>query len=308
MPKPAIEYFTFTYPRRSSDFCLRAVREPCAVFGVTDMIGHPRGLRWRNYMQVMNRHLGTMLRSVSPADLDALTSALSQQLLWHSRQIHDFRIVHDRAAFGFCLAMAAIHGSACRVMWLGDCRAYRIRRGDRDPATGERAFEVTCLTHDHNALGESVGREGGMVLFRSEMIEQSKRLGAFLGIEDDDLFGSLLRETVTVPALTPDDCLILITDGIYMPHLRAQMDASNFRLSRETYYLESWFRNLFTAADRRIPEDEFNYWPEMATILVEETLRHAGRRKQYLDDMAVTGIYIPAPEPGRGKPETADPS
>ncbi len=295
MADPAPEYFTFTYPRRSSDFCLRAIRGTSAVFGVADMIGHPRGLRWRNYMNVMNRHLDEALRSSEVADVSALTDALREQLMWHSRQIHNFRVTHDKAAFGFCLAMAALHGTSCRIVWLGDCRAYRIRRMGIDPSSGDRQFEVTCLTHDHNGLGDTVGREGGITLFQNEMIEQSKRLGAFLGLDDDNLIARLLQEAVAPVSLTPDDCLLLMTDGIYMPHLRAQMDASNFRLTTATYYLESWFQNVLAAADRRIPTGEFNYWPELATIIVEETLRHAGRRKQYLDDMAITGVYFPGP-------------
>ena len=286
------EYFTFTYPRRSSDFCLRAARGPAAVFGVADMIGHRRGLRWRNYMHVMNRQLGHALRSEATRDVATLTDAVREQLMWHSRQIHNFRVTHDKAAFGFCLAMAALHGSDCRVFWLGDCRAYRVRRGDVDPSSGDRRFEVTCLTHDHNALGESVDREGGFTLFQNEMVEQSKRLGAFLGLDNDDRIAGILRDAVTPVALTPDDCLFLMTDGVYMPHLRAQMDAANFRLSRSTYYLETWFQNLLIAADRRIPAGEANYWPEIGTILVEETLRHTAKRRQYLDDMAVTGVYL----------------
>jgi serine/threonine protein phosphatase PrpC len=290
------EYFTFTYPRRSSDFCLRAVRGPRAIFGVADMIGHPRGLRWRNYMRVMNRQLAHSLRAAAHADVAALTDFLREQLLWHSRQIHNFRVTHDRAAFGFCLAMAATHGSDCRVVWLGDCRAYRVRRGGVDSASGDRQFDVTCLTRDHNALGEAVGSNAGFTLFQNEMIEKSKQLGAFLGIDNDDLVARLLLEAVTPVDLTSEDCLFLMTDGIYMPHLRAQMDSANFRLSTATYYLEEWFRNLLVAADRRIPADEANYWPEIGTILVEETLRYAAKRRQYLDDMAITGVYMAPPE------------
>ncbi len=286
------DYFTFTYPRRSSDFCLRAARGPVSIFGVADMIGHPRGLRWRNYMHVMNRQLSHTLRSAHPADVVALTEFLREQLLWHSRQIHSFRVSHDRAAFGFCLAMAALHGTACRVAWLGDCRAYLVRRGGLDAASGDREFDVTCLTRDHNALGEAVGNGEGFTLFQNEMIEKSKRLGAFLGLDNDDLVARILREAVAPVDLTSEDCLFLMTDGIYMPHLRAQMDSANFHLSTATYYLEDWFRNLLVAADRRIPAGEPNYWPEIGTILVEETLRYAAKRRQYLDDMAVTGVYL----------------
>jgi len=295
MPAPLPEHFTFTYPRRSSDFCLRAEHGARAVFGVADMIGHPQGLRWRNYMHVMNRHLGESIASTRTDDIGALVEEVCGHLLWHSRQIHNLRVAHDKAAFGFCLAMAVMIGSECRVLSLGDCRAYRIRRGGIGPASGERQFEVRCMTRDHNALGDVVAREGVLTLFQTEMVEQTKRLGAFLGLDNDDLVARILHDAVVPVDLTPDDCLLLVTDGIYMPHLRAQMDSANFRLTRDMLYLEPWFEHVMRGADRRIPEGEFNYWPEMATILVEETLRHAGRRRQYLDDMAVTGIYLAPP-------------
>ena len=62
-----LEYCTFTHPRRSSDYSLRAVdREDgavAAVYAAADMIGKPRGLKWRNYMRTLEilftRHLKT---------------------------------------------------------------------------------------------------------------------------------------------------------------------------------------------------------------------------------------------------------
>ena len=35
------------------------------------------------------------------------------------------------------------------------------------------------------------------------------------------------------------------------------------------------------------------YWSELATILVEETLKLVRHRRHYRDDMALTGIYVP---------------
>lgn len=292
MNRMAPEYFTFTHPRRSSDFSLNATAGDCSVYGVADMIGHPHGLRWRNYMRVMNRHLKTSILKAGPSDAASLSRLITDQLLWHSRTIHEFRVQHDREAFGFCLALAGMHGVDCRVVWLGDCRVYRVRRGARDRNTGMRAFDVACLTKDHNALGELVEKRGDVVLFRDEMIKLSKRLGAFMGMDSDDVVAARLAASVTPVVVQPGDCLLLMTDGVYTPHLRAQMDSANFHLSHDTYYLESWFAHLFAEASLRVPDGEFNYWPEMATILIEQTLRHVRRRKRYRDDMALTGVYL----------------
>lgn len=293
MSEAPLEHFTFTHPWLSSDFCVRSVRPSRVLFGVADMIGHPRGLRWRNYMRVLNRYIGGLLDAPPAETVGDLEAKLREHLLWHDRQVHRFRISHDRAAFGFCVLFAIFDGAGGRILWLGDCRAYRVRRGARDPATGERAFEVVCLTRDHNAMGEMIEAGEPLTLFRTEMTEQTKRLSAFLGLGAEDRVRDLLSRSIAIPPLSADDCLLLMTDGVYTPHLRAQMDATNFRVSAPHYYLEPWFANLFAAADRRIPPEEPNYWPELATILVEETLAMVRRRPHYRDDMALCGLCAP---------------
>ncbi len=290
-PAPPLEYFTFTYPWRSSDYCVQAVCPPKALFGVSDMVGHPHGLRWRNYMRVLNRYIGRLLSHHPATDLAGLQELLTEHLLWHDRQIFAFRQLHDQAAFGFCVLFAFFDGTAGRIQWLGDCRAYRITRGPI-AADGRRAFRVRCLTRDHNELAEAVAREGELVLFRDELMERSKRLGAFLGMGDSQHNRNVLVRSVSIDPLTPDDCVILMTDGIYIPHLRASLDGINFRVNRDRLYLESWFAHMLTEADLRLPPDEPNYWPELATILVEETIKLVRRRRHYRDDMALTGIYL----------------
>ena len=287
------DYFTFTYPRRSSDFCLCALRPPRALFGVSDMIGHPEGLRWRNYMRVLARDLRRLIEGDAGAGLAELQARLTGHLLWHDQQIFEFRQRHDRAAFGFCVLFVFLEGVAGRLHWLGDCRAYRITRSPRDPADGSRRFRVRCLTRDHNALAALVEDRGEITLFRDEMIEQAKRLNAFLGLGVEEHNRELLTRATPIEPLTTDDCLLLMTDGLYVPHLRASLDGLNFHLNHERLYLESWLARLLEEADRRIPDDEPNYWSELATILVEETLKLVRHRRHYRDDMALTGIYVP---------------
>lgn len=288
--EPSLEYFTFTHPWRSSDFCLAARHRDRALFGVADMIGHPAGLRWRNYMRVLNRYAARVLELPDSAPLAELEAHFRDHLLWHDRQIFTFRTSHDQAAFGFCMAAALFLGLEGRLLWLGDCRAYRLRRGPRGP-DGRRKFEVTCLTTDHNALGRLVETKGELTLFRAEFLEHTKQLDAFLGLGAEEHNRELLTRSMPIEPLGPNDCLLLLSDGVYVPHLRAQLDGANFRVDRHIAYLESWFADFFADADRRIPDDEFNYWPELATILVEATLQLVRYRHHYRDDMAIVGVY-----------------
>ncbi len=297
MADPVVEYFEFSYPRRSSDFCLRIQCPPRMVFGVADMIGHPHGLRWRNYIRVLNRFIAELLRHTQTVGtLDEIVAALREHLLWHDRQIYEFRMAHDRSAFGFCLILAVVDSTGARLLWLGDCRAYRVRRRSARSADRPAVFDVECLTKDHNALGQTLEQRGELTVYQAQLPEMTKRLGAFLGIGVEPVVRGLLEHSVTLPALTADECLLLMTDGIYMPHLRAQLEGIQQRLSRSQYYLETWFADRLSAADERIPLDEFNYWPELATVLVEETLDLTRRRRHYRDDMALVGMYLAEPE------------
>lgn len=287
---PSLDYFTFTYPWRSSDYCLTARHGNRALFGVADMIGHPQGLRWRNYMRVLSRYASRLLELPDQTPSSEIEAHLRDHLLWHDRQIFNFRMSHDQAAFGFCIATALLDGIEGRLLWLGDCRAYRLRRGPRE-RNGRRCFQVTCLTTDHNGLGHLIETHGETTLFQSEFLEQTKNLDAFLGLGAEEHNRERLSRSVPIAPIEADDCLLLITDGVYVPHLRAQLDGANFRVNRRIAYLESWLANFFAEADLRIPEEEFNYWPELATILIEATLKIVRRRRHYRDDMALVGIY-----------------
>ncbi len=307
LSEPLLEYFTFSYPWRSSDFCLHARCRDRALFGVADMIGHPHGLRWRNYMRVLNRYAAHLLQQTDSTSLGEMESLFRDHLLWHDRQIFNFRMSHDHAAFGFCIAAALMQGLEGRLLWLGDCRAYRLRRGPRGP-DGMRRFEVSCLTTDHNGLGRLIAHRGELTLFRAEFLEQTKRLDAFLGLGAEEHNRDLLCRSVPIPPLELDECLLLLTDGVYVPHLRAQLDGANFRVDRSIAYLEPWLAGFFTDADRRIPDDELNYWPELVTILVEATLKLVRFRRHYRDDMAIVGVYRTDEMSARTSPPRRPPS
>lgn len=295
-----VEYFTFTHPKRSSDFCIRAAAPKTdgvtpTVFGVADMIGHPTGLRWRNYMHVFERQMSRALRAAPPRNPEELHRIVLDQLAWQSAQIHRFRSAHDRGAFGFCVCMAEAFGRLVRVAWLGDCRAYLLRRHGNGP-DAPASFEVRCLTEDHNELTPLLRAEEETVLFKHELVERSKRLSRFLGIEDDAAVRETLEQSHTDLELGPGECLILLTDGIYMPHVRQLVEGANDRFTADRYRLESWLAGTLEKADARIPDGEANYWQELVTILLEMTLDHTKRNRRRRDDMALTGLYL---MPGR---------
>ncbi len=297
MHPDALEYFTYTHPRRSSDYALRAVLPPprdglCGVYAAADMIDHPMGLRWRHYMKTAERLLHERLKEEDPADFDSLYDLIASELVWHSRQISGLRDSHDADAFGFCLSGAAVLGARCRVFRLGDCRAYHVRRLT-PRADRQGGFEVRCLTRDQNALGFQMAEEKTMSFFRNELIDLSKHLGCFMGIQQVDLVEHSLRREFTDVTLAPGECLLLATDGLYMPHLRALLDACAHRITEEQYYLEAWFGEHMARAHERIPPEELDYWPEIATMLIEATLEFGLRRYKYNDDIAVVGLYVP---------------
>lgn len=295
MPGTVLEHFTFTHPRRSSDFCLRAAGPAAGdvtpvVYGVADMIGHPTGLRWSSYMGVFERQLKRVLRAGAPADPEALHRIVLDFLAEQSVRLNRFRSVHDRSAFGFCVCMAECFGRRVRVVWLGDCRAYRLRRRGRGrdvPAV----FEAECLTEDHNDIARLVREGEGTILFKHELVERSKCLNRFLGIDDDDAVRDTLARSHLDLELGPGECLVLLTDGVYMPHVRQLVENASERLTMDRYRLETWLCAMLADVDQHIPSVEPDYWEELVSIFLEQTLAHTRRHRRFRDDMALVGIY-----------------
>ncbi len=292
-----LEYFTFTHPRRSSDFCF-AAESPAegplgAVYGVTDMIGRPRRLTWRNYMRTAQRQMQQRMDRERPGTLPGLVGTLRDELLRHNGIIGELRRQHDREAFGFCSCFAAVHGKRCRVLWLGDCRAYRIRRHPR-PKPGQSPFSVRCLTRDQNELGALVEKQEEVALFRNDLLSLGRHLVCYLGCDEEARVRGQLEEHVADTVLTDDDCLLLATDGFYLPLARAMLDVTNFRLSRASYYLETWMENLLAVTADLGPRRRQATWEQLAGVLVEHALRQGRRHKLYRDDMAVFGLHLPA--------------
>lgn len=287
--------FGLARPQFSSDASLRiddAENRP-ALLGVADMIGRPLHLTWRNYMKSAEPMIQKAFLKRNPVTLDERDSFLQEQLLHHSAMIREIARRHDRSAFGFCIAFAAVAGSRCRIHWLGDCRAYRLRRSAADSP----AWESLALTRDHNALDALIRTEGEHTLFRNEMQEISRNLSCFLGMDPEVVKTELLAQQVELE-LEPNDCLWMVTDGVYAPLLRVLLDRTRDRLDLPGLYLEGflpeWLNDQPETDDFEIP------WETLTRRLVRDVEIYTRRHASCRDDIAVTG-YHPAPRP---RPQT----
>lgn len=257
------------------------------MLGVTDMIGRPSGLRWRNYMKTAVRLIQKEFLSATPDSLEDRAAFLRNQLLHHGRMIREIALSHDRTAFGFCFAGAAVSGSRCRIHWLGDCRAYRLRRTPGNPTV----WDCLALTRDHNALDVMIRAEGERTLFRNEMQELSRNLGGFLGMEEEPARAELDRQQVEVE-LGPEDCLLMVSDGVHGPLLRVGLDRTRDRLDLQGLYLDPLLKDWL--ASQPETDDPVVDWEPMIQALVRDVELYVRRHPDCRDDIAVAGYH---PEP-----------
>ena len=286
---PAGQTFGLTRPRFSSDTSLLITdaQGAPAIVGVADMIGRPAGLRWRNYMKTAVRLIRKRLLESHLESLEERAVFLQEQLSHHNRIIREVSRHHDQTAFGFCIAAAAVAGAQCSLNWLGDCRAYRIRRvSGRSPA-----IECRVLTQDHNALETMIRSEGARSLFRGEMQELGKTILYHLGTDPDRADAVLLAQQVTLE-LERGECLLFMTDGVTTPLTRVLLNRNQDLLDNGSLYLENflseWLSEQPEALDRELP------WEIVVRRLVQHVELFTHQYPTYRDDIAVTGYFLPS--------------
>ena len=287
---------TFIHPRLSSDYCLAVEWDrPARVFAACDLIGRPIGLPWRSYMRRVEADLYRAGLADPPRGPDGLATLVRRVLRRHNELIRLIRQQHDRSAFGFCLALAAIWEDEARIFWLGDCRAYRI--------VGQR---VECLTRDQNELYTAVSGAPpeGLTLFAAEMSELTHRLEAFLGMAEDERMEQWLDTQDVRVTLDGKTALLLTSDGLYMPLLRARMDRTNHRITPEDLHVESDIAALLAEADRTPSVTLEEFWRRRAQGLAVGALRSGRRHRHYHDDIAFLLLHpadaVESPRPGGG--------
>jgi len=226
------------------------------------------------------------LQAANPRSASAHHALLAELLAEHNEYLSRVRTRHDQTAFGFCVCYASVFNRSCRIHWLGDCRAYLL---SAEQGAGRRSFRVRVLTRDHNGLEAFLrGREGRTAFFRNELAERSRRLEFFLGAGKEAGVRSVLAEQAVDFELAHGDCLLLVTDGFFMPLLRDVLAVSE-GLSVADLYLEDQLARMLahSAGDR----SDALLWPEWISGLTREIHRASGRYPDYRDDIALLGLY-----------------
>jgi serine/threonine protein phosphatase PrpC len=290
--RPELDILTFRHPRRSSDFCVAAESGRsgalAGIYGVCDMIGRPRGIWWRRYTGVFEKNVQRALDERPPENVEDASAVLCREMARHSRLAFELRTRHDASAYGYCVCLAAVCGRSCRIHWLGDCRAYLLERAADVEGAAPRA-RVTVLTRDQNGMQHLLDERASSILFRSEMLELGRQLDCFLGVSDDDLVPRTLEAQDVRVTLDARSCLLMCTDGLYLPLVRARLEERNFDLTADAYYLASWLEEFLSS-----PPLAGRPWAEAIEALIDASLREGRKRRRYRDDIAVVGVCRPA--------------
>jgi hypothetical protein len=148
---------------------------------------------------------------------------------------------------------------------------------------------VTVLTRDQNGMQHLLDERASSILFRSEMLELGRQLDCFLGVSDDDLVPRTLEAQDVRVTLDARSCLLMCTDGLYLPLVRARLEERNFDLTADAYYLASWLEEFLSS-----PPLAGRPWAEAIEALIDASLREGRKRRRYRDDIAVVGVCRPA--------------
>ncbi len=294
MAEHGLELLTWTWPRRSSDYCLVVERPRGAClagwYGVADMIGRPvRRYGWRGYVRAIERRLRRRLRTADPATEAEHQALLRDELVRHDAYLHDIRSRHDDSAFGFCVCFAAVYGHACRVYNLGDARAWRLRR-QATPGRRTPAFAAHALTRDHNGVDQRLRETGSpTAFFGSELLDLSRKLTCFLGIGEAEAVHAAIDESGETFTLEPNECLLLATDGFFMPMIREALGLSE-GLTLQSFYLEDWLAQLLAREADNLKTTRPS-WSDLVGGLVAEARAGAARHPAYRDDIALLALY-----------------
>lgn len=289
-----LEYNTIIDPRRGSDYAFCVAREraagPVAICGVLDTMGDVRIKNTRGFFRGLEQRCADLVRDERIADLPALVDRLRAEIVQRNGEIGPAYEDGEETVFGFCLAFAALFANRVSVLWLGDCRAYLLRRVSTDPSTNATRPWVFSLTKDHNQLHALLEKEKEYTFLKNELSDLSRRLTCFWGMQDEHLLKDVLNHPHEPTALRPDDTLLLMTDGLYLPIVRYTMELRNFRLTADEYSLRYWLQQFLT--DGRFGQDEGHDWPELLDGLKRACFRVISRKPRYRDDIAAVMLHL----------------
>ncbi len=132
-----------------------------------------------------------------PASLGALIGEVRQRLQTVNRQLNEEARSRRERVIGSTVVALLVFGSHGVVLWAGDSRAYRYRRG-----------ELTQLTRDHSQVEELVSR-GLLAPEQAEEHPAANVITRAIGVAE---YLELDSEMFTI---AEDDSFLLCSDGLY---------------------------------------------------------------------------------------------
>jgi hypothetical protein len=130
--------------------------------------------------------------------------------------------------------------------------------------------------------------EDTYVFLKNEMQELSRTLSTFWGVPNQEAAEATLDNNIVYRDLLPGDCVMLITDGVFIPILRSLLDKANFRLHRKQFYLEPWLTEMIANGGYMDGRSCRDLLPDV----VDRARHYASRKSRYQDDIAGIAVHL----------------
>lgn len=244
-------------------------------------------LRMRRFLHRLKRDFkASCLENVAP-DIAAMDKQISEFISTQNRAIWEENDPAPDRPIGFCMAMAMVCNRMVRCKWLGDCRIYHIR----PPRDAGGRIVVKLLSHDQNMLCRNIEENESYTFLKNEMTELSRTLLLYWGKPEQLIVQQTLSEQSQETELAPRDLLLLLTDGLFLPLIRAKLDLSNYNLTKDEFTLEEWLSS-FLERGAFFDPSRADRWQEVVPALMETTEQYTGRKTRYRDDMAAVVMRL----------------
>ncbi|HQQ05014.1 MAG TPA: PP2C family serine/threonine-protein phosphatase [Kiritimatiellia bacterium] len=282
----ALETSGIKKPRSGSDYALHHTAlngaERRGVIAAIDTIGQSATGPMKKFISAFDRELGEIISNGRAGTLDELDAAVTELLLRSNSAL--LPLNRDRRdIFGFCITLCLMHGSECRVMQLGDCRAYLLEhRPDRAPA-------ATMLTRDQNSLAMVMAVEKEYTFLSNELLELSRTLHGYWGKPDTENVRAALENSKRTVELPEPCCVFAATDGIFLPLIRGLLDLNNYRLTEEQFSLEAWLVNFLDTGGHLLHPGQ---WQHLVPDMIHLAEQYSAKKPRYRDDIAAATAWI----------------
>ncbi len=291
MSRHAFEYKVFRHPRHGSDYSLLAEERGrdhhSAAVAILDTIGEPRTSQLKKAVRLLEQRMQALV-SDAAGDVDAMAAALRAALLEGNQLIPTLN-THQESILGFCITAGVLVDGVFRCFWLGDSRAYYVA----PPPTPKANPVVRWLTADHNQLSLELIKAGEYTFLQSETLELSKSLTMYWGKPNQDQVAAALAQQGAEVVLAPGSALLLFTDGVHLPIVRALLDQLHFKLTPAQFSLEDWLARFLKKGGYLDAAENPSGWERIMPQLARFSDRYTAHKPHYRDFMAGVTIYYP---------------